>query len=94
MQHAVPKTTYYWVTFWLMLLLVLTVLAAEFEAGSWNLPIALSIALAKTLLIVTFFMHLRFSSPLVRMFAAAGFLWLLILLVFLAADVVTRGWYG
>ena len=94
MQHVTSKTTYYWVIFWLFVLLVLTVLAAEFEAGSWNLPIALSIALAKTLLIVTFFMHLRFNSPLVRLFAGAGFVWLLILLAFIAADVTTRGWHG
>jgi len=94
MQHVISKTTYYWVTLWLFVLLALTVIAAEFEAGSWNLPIALSIALAKTLLIVTFFMHLRFGSPLVRLFAGASLVWLLILLAFIAADVTTRGWYG
>jgi cytochrome c oxidase subunit IV len=94
MQHVISKATYYWVTFWLFALLALTVLAAEFEAGSWNLPIALSIAVAKTLLIVWFFMHLRFSSRLVQLFAAAGFVWLLILFSFIASDVLTRGWHG
>ena len=94
MQHVASKNTYYWVIFWLFVLLALTVLAAEFEAGNWNLPIALAIALLKTLLIVTFFMHLRFGSPLVRMFAGVGFVWLLILLVFIASDVLTRGWHG
>ena len=94
MSHIVAKKTYYWVIVWLFVLLVLTVMAAEFEAGSWNLPIALTIALVKTVLIVTFFMHLRFSTPLVWLFAASGFFWLLILLTFIAADVTTRGWHG
>ena len=76
------------------MLLALTVVAAEVESGNWNVPIALAIALAKTLLIVAFFMQLQFSSPLVRMFAAAGFFWLLIMLAFIAADVLTRGWSG
>jgi cytochrome c oxidase subunit 4 len=92
MQHIVSKSTYYVVTVALYFLLAATVLAANIESGHANVPIALAIALAKTLLIVAFFMHLRFSSPLVRLFAGAGFFWLLIMLTFIAADVLTRGW--
>jgi cytochrome c oxidase subunit 4 len=94
MHHIISKSTYYWVTVALFALLALTVIAAEIESGQWNVPIALAIALAKTILIVAFFMHVRFSSPLVRMFAAVGFFWLLIMLTFIAADVLTRGWSG
>ena len=94
MQHITSKSIYYRVTVALFVLLALTVVAAEVESGHWNVPIALAIALAKTLLIVAFFMNLRFSSPLLRMFAAAGFFWLMIMLTFIAADVLTRGWSG
>jgi cytochrome c oxidase subunit 4 len=81
---------YYQVALWLGVLLVATVAVARIDLGSWNVPIALSIAGVKATLIVLFFMHVRYGSPLVRLFATGGFLWLLILLAFLAADVLKR----
>jgi cytochrome c oxidase subunit IV len=89
-QHVVAKSTYYHVAIWLGVLLVLTVAAAQVDLGDWNLPIALAIAITKAILIVLFFMHVRYGSPLLRLFAAAGFAWLLILFAFLASDVLTR----
>jgi cytochrome c oxidase subunit 4 len=90
MHHVVPKSTYYVVSALLMLLLVATVVAARFDLGAANVPIALAIAIAKTILIVLFFMHVRYGSPLVRLFAAGGFFWLLIMLGFILADVQAR----
>ena len=94
MQHVVPKSTYYIVSVLLAVLLVLTVAAAKVDFGAWNVPIALAIAFAKAILIVLFFMHVRYGSPLVRLFAAGGFFWLLIMLAFILADVQARliGW--
>ena len=94
MHHVVAKKTYYIVSAWLMLLLVLTVAAAQRDLGAANIPIALAIAVAKAILIVLFFMHVRYGSPLVRLFAAGGFFWLLIMLGFILADVQARssGW--
>ena len=54
----------------------------------------LPIAAAKATLIVLFFMHVRYGSPLVRLFAMSGFVWLIILFAFVAADVLTRNWAG
>lgn len=94
MHHVVAKKTYYIVSAWLMLLLVLTVAAAQRDLGAANVPIALAIAIAKAILIVLFFMHVRYGSPLVRLFAAGGFFWLFIMLGFILADVQARssGW--
>ena len=94
MHHVIPKSTYYVVSALLMLLLVLTVAAARVDLGAANVPIALAIAIAKAILIVLFFMHVRYGSPLVRLFAAGGFFWLLIMLAFILADVQARfvGW--
>ena len=89
-HEPLPKATYYWVALWLGVLLVATVVVARFNLGGWNVPIALSIAAIKATLIVLFFMHVRYGSPLVRLFATGGFLWLFILLAFLAADVLKR----
>jgi hypothetical protein len=35
-------------------------------------------------------MHLRHTTPMVRVFASAGFIWLLFLLLFLASDLLSR----
>jgi cytochrome c oxidase subunit 4 len=94
MHHTVPKSTYYIVFTWLAVLLVLTVAASRINLGAWNVPLALTIAIIKAVLIVLFFMHVRYGSPLVRLFAVGGFFWLLILMAFLVADVRARmmGW--
>jgi cytochrome c oxidase subunit 4 len=90
MDHVVPKATYYKVAVWLAILLVATVAASRLDLGMWNVPLALAIATLKAALIVLIFMHVRYSSPLVRLFAAGGFLWLAIMLTFIAADVLRR----
>jgi hypothetical protein len=44
------------------------------------------IACAKAFLIVMIFMHVRYEAPIVRLFAASGFLWLGILFSFLLSS--------
>ncbi|MEX0612766.1 MAG: cytochrome C oxidase subunit IV family protein [Pirellulales bacterium] len=88
--HVVPKSTYFIVAGCLFALMVLTVGAAQFDLGMWNTPIAMAIALAKATLIVLFFMHVRYGDPLLQVFAAGGFLWLIILLGLTFADYLTR----
>ena len=94
MHHVVPKSTYLAIFAWLIALLVLTVLAAHIDLGPWNVPAALAIAIVKAVLIVLFFMHIRYGSPLARLFAFGGFFWLLIMLAFVMTDVKMRmlGW--
>jgi len=70
----------------LMLLLAATTASAFVPLGSLNLPVSLAIAVAKALIVLIFFMELRASRPLVRSFAAAGFFWLLIMIVLTGAD--------
>jgi cytochrome c oxidase subunit 4 len=100
-HHGIPVPVY-WKVFWaLMVLLVVTLLAAAFHLppvgsplgdGWLNLPVALIIAFAKVWLIVTYFMHLKISSTLVKVFAVSAFLWLIILFVLTLADYMSRGW--
>jgi cytochrome c oxidase subunit 4 len=94
MHYVVPKSTYFIIFGALILLLVLTVAAARVDLGPWNVPVSLAIALVKAVLIVLFFMHVRYGSPLVGLFAFGGFFWLLIMLAFVMADVKMRtlGW--
>jgi cytochrome c oxidase subunit 4 len=70
----------------LMLLLAATTASAFVPLGSLNIVVSLSIAVAKALVVLLFFMELRASRALVRTFAAAGFFWLLIMIVLTGAD--------
>ena len=54
--------------------------------------VAMSIASAKALLVVLYFMHVRYSVRLTWVFVAAGLLWLAILIAITVGDYVGRGW--
>ncbi len=55
-----------------------------------NTVIALTIASIKALLVMLFFMHLRHSTKLTWVIAAAGFVWLAIMVSFTFADYLSR----
>jgi len=88
-----PRT--YWVIFfWLMGLLTLTVIAGKIDldkiVGGLNAAVALTIAVAKAMLVVLFFMHVKKSSKLTWVFASSAFLWLAIMLALTFNDYLTR----
>ncbi|MEZ6097778.1 MAG: cytochrome C oxidase subunit IV family protein [Pirellulaceae bacterium] len=89
-HHVVPIRTYTFVFIALLALLALTVAAAQIEHGVLNLVLGLSIAASKALLIVLFFMHIRYNTFVMCMAAVAGFLWLAILITLTMSDYVTR----
>lgn len=94
-QHAVvPVRTYLLVFAALLFGTALTVAAAYADLGSLNTPVALGIALTKAVLVVLFFMHVRYGSRLVWLFAGGGFLWLGLLLALTFTDYLSRGWLG
>jgi len=70
----------------LMLLLAATTASAFVPLGSFNIVVSLAIAIIKALIVLLVFMELRASKGLVRAFAAAGFFWLLIMIVLTGAD--------
>jgi cytochrome c oxidase subunit 4 len=74
----------------LFALLVVTVAAAYVNLGPLNTVTAMAISLSKAALIVLFFMHVRRSDPLIRLFVAAGFFWLGIMLTLTLSDFLTR----
>ena len=88
-QHVSDKT-YYVIFAVLMVLLVATVGATRLEFGPFNIVVALTIAVVKAVLIILYFMHVRYSTRLIRFFAVAAFFWLVILLGFTFTDYLTR----
>jgi cytochrome c oxidase subunit 4 len=91
-EPAHPASVYFRVYLALMAMAALTTGIAFINLGFFAAPAALIVATAKTVLVVLYFMHVRFSSPVTKLFAGAGFFCLLILVVLTLGDVVTRGW--
>jgi cytochrome c oxidase subunit 4 len=76
----------------LLACLAVTIAAAYVNLGPLNTAAAMAISLAKGVLILLFFMHIRYSRPLLWVFVGAGFFWLGIMLVLAMSDYMTRGW--
>ncbi|HEX9442688.1 MAG TPA: cytochrome C oxidase subunit IV family protein [Candidatus Binatia bacterium] len=94
MNHEPPITvrTYTIVFLVLLGLTALTTGAAFVDlGGGWNNLAALAIAVAKALLVIVYFMHLRTSDRFTWVIAGAGFFWLLLLLGGTLDDLLTRG---
>ncbi len=91
-EASVSKTTYYKAAGALMVLLVATVAVSFVPLGRFGVVAALTIAFSKALLIVLFFMHVRYADRLTMIIAASGFFWLVILFLFTFSDYLTRGW--
>jgi len=90
-HHVVPVRTYLAVFAGLIILLALTVTAAFFDFGPLDLAVTITIAVAKAMLILAYFMHLRYSNSLVWIFAGMGFFWIIIMLLLTMGDYLARG---
>jgi cytochrome c oxidase subunit 4 len=91
-EHTVTPVKTYVIVFLLLLVGTgLTVLAASRDFGWANNLFAMSIAVAKALLVLYFFMELRHSTRMTAITAAAGFFWLILMIGMIMMDFVTRG---
>jgi cytochrome c oxidase subunit 4 len=89
--HVAPTRMYYMVFAALIVGTILTVAAAKVDLGPLNNVVMLAIAGTKAMLVILFFMHVRWSSRLTWVVAMAGFFWLALLFSVLG-DYMTRGW--
>lgn len=78
------------IAFALFALLALSVIVAKLDLGSAGTALAILIATAKAILVALFFMHLKTSSRLVRLFSIAGLFWWGVLLGLTMGDFVHR----
>lgn len=90
--HEASRRTYFLIFFALLFFTALTVAVTFVDLGPINLAVALLIACTKATLVVLFFMHVRQSSPLTKVFVASGLFWFLILLVLTFSDYLSRTW--
>jgi cytochrome c oxidase subunit 4 len=91
-EHIVPRKTYYIVWALLMALMIITAALSRVPLGEWNTVIALTIATVKALLVLLFFMHLKYENYRITWVAViGGFFWLFLLLGLTMTDYLTRG---
>jgi cytochrome c oxidase subunit IV len=91
-EHIIPTRVYYTIFGILMLCTGLTVWIAYLDLGPLNAIAALTIAVFKAVLVVLFFMHVRYSTRLTWAVVVGGVFWLGILLTITMSDYLTRGW--
>jgi cytochrome c oxidase subunit 4 len=90
--HVVSPKIYVLVFLTLIAFTALTTAVAFVDLGAFNTVIALAIAVCKMLLVILFFMHVRYSPNLTKIVIAAAFFWLLILISLTMGDYHTRDW--
>ena len=95
-EHIVPTRTYYVIYAILLACTYLTWQVAVFDLGPLNTVAALTIAVFKAVLVILFFMHVKYATRLTRVVVVSGVFWLGILLALTFSDYLTRAWrtYG
>ncbi len=93
-EHHIVSPAQYCIVFGSLLLgTLITVGAAKIDLpGVLNPVIALAIACTKAVIVILFFMHVKYQSRLVKMTVAAGFFTFLILITMTLLDYISRAW--
>jgi cytochrome c oxidase subunit 4 len=89
-SHTSPVWIYFAIFGVLLTLTGVTVSAAYMDLAGWAAPVAVGIASVKATLVVLYFMHVRYGSRLIALYAASGFLFLAILLGITLSEVAGR----
>jgi cytochrome c oxidase subunit 4 len=89
-HHVVPQKIYLLVFATLLLLTLVTIDVAFYNLGLLNIYLAMIIATCKATIVVLYFMHVKYSPRLTWVFAIAGLFWMVILVVLMLSDYLTR----
>ncbi len=93
MSHPIAPVRVYVTVFLVLIALTMTTVAvSRIELGEYNFIVAITIAVIKAVLVILYFMHVKDSSAMTKLFVGAGFFWMAILLVFILSDYLSRGW--
>jgi cytochrome c oxidase subunit 4 len=91
-EHVTSRKVYFAVFAALLIFTYATVAVSKIDLGRFNTIAALAIAVSKAILVVLFFMHIRYSTRLTKLVVVGGFLWLALLIGLTMADISSRGW--
>ncbi len=90
--HITPTSTYLTIFFALMICTGLTYFVWTVHLGAWAFVVALAIAIFKATLVITYFMHVKWSPMLSKMAVLIAIVFLAILLVLTSMDYASRNW--
>lgn len=101
-QHIVSPRVYLAILGALLVATTLTVWASYIDLGEWHIAqgltifwnpvVALAIACSKAVLVVLFFMHVRYSTKLTKLTVISGFFVFLVLIGMTLSDYFSRAW--
>jgi cytochrome c oxidase subunit IV len=91
-HHIVTPNTYIKVYITLLIATGLTTGAAFVDLRDFNPVLALFIACFKAVIVILFFMHVYFSSRLMKLTVAAGFFTFIVLIMMTLSDYMSRSW--
>jgi cytochrome c oxidase subunit 4 len=91
-EHIVPVRIYILIFAALIVLTGVTTWVAFHDFGRWNTVVALAIAVTKMMLVILYFMHLRYSPGLTRMVVLVSVMFLALLIGITLTDALTRSW--
>tara|TARA_A100001011_G_scaffold399620_1_gene509157 strand:- start:2425 stop:2898 length:474 start_codon:yes stop_codon:yes gene_type:complete len=89
-HHIIPLQTYFLVFSALMVLTALTVLVTYVDLGSFNIVLAMFVAILKATLVLLFFMHLYYDNKTNLIFFISSVIFLIIFIVFTLIDINYR----
>jgi cytochrome c oxidase subunit 4 len=91
-DHIVSGKVYVAVFLALVVLTVVTVVAATYDFEPFNVIVALGIAISKATLVVLYFMHARYAGGLTKLVILSSVAFFFILVFLTMSDYVTRSW--
>jgi cytochrome c oxidase subunit 4 len=91
-HHIVTPKVYGMVFVALLIGTVITVLAALKDLGIFNPVVALAIACTKAVIVILFFMHVKYQSKLVKLTVISGFFTFIVLITMTLTDYISRAW--
>ncbi len=91
-HHIVPVKIYYGIFAILLVMTGITVAVAYIDLGRLNAVAALAIACFKALIVVLYFMHVKYSTRLIKLTVIAGLYWMGIIFALTLGDYLTRAW--
>jgi cytochrome c oxidase subunit IV len=91
-HHIVSPLQYTMVFGTLLVFTLITVWAAYIDLGVLNPVIALGIACFKAVVVILFFMHVKYQSGLIKITVGAGFFTFIVLITMTLVDYMSRAW--
>jgi len=89
-QHIVPYRVYFIILIALLILTFSSIGITSIELGEYTVAAALIFAVIKSFLVLTFFMHLKYDKPYIRIMVGFVFAIFLVVIIITFLDYLYR----